>query len=266
LLINRIITAVVLGIAVTGTILYCSTGVAAVVFGIVWLAGAWEWGRLAGLSGPFQLGYAGLVLASMVLVWWAGIGSLLATGVLWLAVAVWAVALAGVMTYPRRLAPPLIMGLGVGVLVAAWIAALRLHGSNAAGPGIALAALAIVWGADVGAYFVGRRFGRVKLAPRVSPGKTWEGVAGGMLLALAAGAAAAYWLGLSPGVLLLTTAVIAAVSIVGDLSVSMLKRNVGLKDCSGLLPGHGGMMDRIDGLTAALPFFTLALQLAGLLD
>lgn len=266
MLATRIVTALVLGVLVTLTILYLPTRFSAIVFGVVWCAGAWEWGRLAGFAGPGRMAYAALHVLGMAAVWWAGIDSALATGVLWLAVVVWIVAFAGVLTYPRRLPPAAIAIMGIAALVPAWIAVLRLQGSSVMGPGIALAALAIVWGADVGAFFAGKFFGHLKLAPRVSPGKTWEGVFGGMALAVAVGAAAAYVLGLSPGLMLLAAVVVAAVSVVGDLSVSMLKRNVGLKDCSALLPGHGGMMDRIDGLTAALPFFALGLQLAGLLD
>jgi phosphatidate cytidylyltransferase len=125
--------------------------------------------------------------------------------------------------------------------------------------------LVIVWAADVGAYAIGRWLGRVKLAPKVSPGKTWEGVTGGVLLAALAAWAAAVLLGLPAAPLIGLGIATALASVVGDLTVSMFKRNVGLKDSGTLLPGHGGVLDRIDSLTAAVPIFALGLKLAGLL-
>ena len=119
----------------------------------------------------------------------------------------------------------------------------------------------VVWGADTGAYFAGRAFGRHKLAPRVSPGKTWEGVAGGAVLALLVAWVGTIWLEPVGGyaaflVLVLLTVMI---SILGDLMESLFKRVADLKDSGGLLPGHGGVMDRIDSMTAAGPFFVLGL-------
>src|SRR5262249_5828361 len=105
-------------------------------------------------------------------------------------------------------------------------------------------------------------FGRIKLAPAVSPGKTWEGVTGGLVAAAAAAWAAAILLKLPPGALLALGAVTALASVVGDLAVSLFKRNVGLKDTGTLLPGHGGVMDRIDSLIAAVPVFVFGLMLA----
>ncbi|HWD15357.1 MAG TPA: phosphatidate cytidylyltransferase [Casimicrobiaceae bacterium] len=148
-----------------------------------------------------------------------------------------------------------------GALVA--IVALQAHS-----PAVALAAMAIVWIADTAAYFTGRRFGRHKLAPRISPGKTWEGAAG------AAGAVVVYALLLVPlarragfaaeidatavVVWILLAIALVALSIVGDLHESLLKRRAGVKDSGTLLPGHGGVLDRIDALLAAMPPFALA--------
>ena len=129
---------------------------------------------------------------------------------------------------------------------------------------LALTALAIVWAADVGAYAAGRMLGRVKLAPKVSPGKTWEGLCGGVALAALVALAAAILLRLPPVSMVALGVVTALVSVVGDLTVSMFKRNVGVKDSGALLPGHGGVMDRIDSLTAAVPVFMLGVRLAGI--
>jgi phosphatidate cytidylyltransferase len=149
-------------------------------------------------------------------------------------------------------------------LLPAWLTLLFVHASPRMGPQLALLALALVWAADVGAYATGRMIGRIKLAPTVSPGKTWEGVGGGVLLALAVAWAASVWLDQALLPLLAVAAATALVSVIGDLTLSMLKRNVGLKDTGSLLPGHGGVMDRIDGLVAAVPAYAAGLRLAGL--
>ena len=109
----------------------------------------------------------------------------------------------------------------------------------------------------MGAYFAGRRFGRVRLAPRVSPGKTWEGVIGGLICAAITAAAGAAILGHAVGPALPLGMSVAAISVVGDMTVSMFKRNAGLKDSGNLFPGHGGVLDRVDSVTAAAPLFIL---------
>jgi len=139
-----------------------------------------------------------------------------------------------------------------------------LHAATPHGRGLAMTLLAIVWSADVGAYAFGRWLGRTKLAPAVSPGKTWEGMAGGVLLAAVAAGSAAAWLNLPVFPLAALGIVTALVSVLGDLTQSMFKRNVGLKDSGKLLPGHGGVLDRIDSLTAAIPVFAGGLLLFGI--
>ena len=146
------------------------------------------------------------------------------------------------------------------VLVGAWVAIVQLQARS---PWLVLAAMALVWIADTAAYFTGRAFGRRKLAPRVSPGKTWEGVYGGLAavgiyaLALVPLAAGGGFRGtVSPlGVILWIggAVALAALSVVGDLCESLLKRQAGVKDSGRLLPGHGGVLDRIDALLAAMP-------------
>ena len=124
----------------------------------------------------------------------------------------------------------------------------------------------LVWGADIGAYFFGRALGKRKLAPRVSPGKSWAGLFGGLLtsVCIAAGLAVYLQVPVSELVLLLLGAVVVVLfSVVGDLTESMFKREMGIKDSSQLLPGHGGVLDRIDSLTAAVPIFALLLLLSG---
>jgi phosphatidate cytidylyltransferase len=122
--------------------------------------------------------------------------------------------------------------------------------------------MVLVWGADIGAYFSGRAFGKRKLAPAVSPGKSWEGVYGGLALTLVITLVVGVvrdWSVKEIFLALLATAIVVFISVVGDLTESMFKRQAGIKDSSNLLPGHGGVLDRIDSLTAAIPIFAVLL-------
>jgi phosphatidate cytidylyltransferase len=146
---------------------------------------------------------------------------------------------------------------GLLVIVPMWLGVALIHADP--GPAYVLVLMLLVWGADTGAYFAGRAFGRHKLAPHVSPGKSWEGVAGGMAMTVAVAAMASWLLHPMMGapLFILLSLVTVAFSILGDLQESMFKRIVDLKDSGGLLPGHGGVLDRIDSLTAASPVFAL---------
>jgi phosphatidate cytidylyltransferase len=124
--------------------------------------------------------------------------------------------------------------------------------------------LSLVAAADIGAYFTGRRFGRTKLAPQVSPGKTWEGVLGGAV-AVSVVALLWIWMGLFAWRFLVVALAVFAASVVGDLTESLFKRGAGLKDSGSILPGHGGILDRIDSLTAAAPVYVLGLHWIGIL-
>jgi phosphatidate cytidylyltransferase len=155
---------------------------------------------------------------------------------------------------------------GFVVLLPSWWLLARLHGAPSLGAELAFTLMAIVWAADVGAYAFGRWLGRVKLAPTVSPGKTWEGVSGGVLAAGLAAGVAALLLRLPVAGFVGLGIATALASVLGDLTQSMFKRNVGLKDSGNLLPGHGGVLDRFDSLTAAIPVFVLGLDLLGALS
>jgi phosphatidate cytidylyltransferase len=264
LLATRIITAILLGGAFTAAVLWLPTPAAAGLLGLLWLAGAWEWAGFARLHGALRLGYVALLAIGMspVLV---AFGPGAATVTLAIALLWWAVALGAIVTYPHRFAMSAAALAGLVVLWPSWVLLAQLHGSEPLGRELTMVLLVIVWSADVGAYTIGRWLGRVKLAPAVSPGKTWEGVGGGVAFAAAAAVCAAVLLELPMLALVSLAVATALVSVVGDLTVSMFKRNVGLKDSGKLLPGHGGVLDRIDSLTAAVPAFVVGLWVLNLL-
>jgi len=258
LLAARIITAVFFGGALTVAVLFLPTPLASAVLGLLWLAGAWEWAGFAALKGPSRVLYTLAFAVCIAVLWWnpaaRTVGWLLPVALCW-----WALALVAVLTYPHRFGVATVAAAGLVVLVPSWALLARLHGVPV-GPPLAFSLLCIIWSADVGAYAFGRMFGRYKLAPAVSPGKTWEGVAGGLLAAAATAAVAASWLDLALVSMVVLGIVTAIVSVLGDLTQSMFKRNAGLKDSGSLLPGHGGVLDRIDSLTVAVPVFVLGLS------
>lgn len=265
---QRIITALILlPIALCGFFLLDGSGFALFI-GLVVTLGAWEWARLAGFDAqPARVGYAVLVA---VLLFLMNLLPNMAPWVLGAAVIWWGVATYLVLTYPQSsvkwssAACKLVIGLLV--LLPAWQGLMMIkHDASGHGNLLILAVMVLVWGADIGAYFSGRKFGKRKLAPHVSPGKSWEGVYGGLLLCLIITVVVGMVRDWSFGQIftaLICTAVIVFISVVGDLTESMFKRQAGIKDSSNLLPGHGGVLDRIDSLTAAIPVFAVLLWMA----
>lgn len=235
--------------------------------GAIVALGAWEWARLAGWEKQlWRVGYALVTAGLTACLYWVPVLAplVLGIGLLW-----WVLASGLVLSYPNNrtlwagLQPRLLIGWLT--LLPAWQALLTLK-QQPAGDALILGIMGLVWSADVGAFFVGRRFGRHKLAVAVSPGKTWEGVAGGILAALLLVLLVGFWGSWSTGQLLLIllgSLPVVAISVVGDLSESMFKRNEGIKDSSQLLPGHGGVLDRIDSLTAALPMAAFLVWICG---
>ncbi|SFR50677.1 phosphatidate cytidylyltransferase [Marinobacter daqiaonensis] len=272
---TRILTALVLApIAIIGIFFLPPLGFA-IFTGVAITLGAWEWANMAGFSSTrSRFAYAALVAAILAVVF-----QLPTLNLLWLGVVWWIAAPLLVRGYPRGTSVwggnPARAAMGLLVLVPAWVGLNHLRNGGLQfgafeNPLIAiLYVFLLVWVADIGAYFVGRQFGKAKLAPRVSPGKSWAGVWGGLgavaLFALAASAMAGAGLS-DTALLVVVSVVVAAVSVVGDLMESMLKRFRGIKDSSQLLPGHGGIMDRIDSLTAAIPVFALLITLIGWLS
>lgn len=266
---QRILTALVLfPLALCGFFLL--EGVAFALFiGAVVVLGAWEWARLAGLEGQPQRGlFAVLVAVGLVVLFLVpGLAPwLLGLAVLWWGLATWLV-----LTYPgsARLWSSIACKLLVGLLVLlpAWEGLWLLkQWPSGQGNWLILAVMVVVWVADIGAYFSGRAFGKRKLAPAVSPGKSWAGLYGGLGIALAVTLITGLvrgWSGMHVLGALLTVALVVLISVVGDLTESMFKRQAGIKDSSQLLPGHGGVLDRIDSLTAAVPVFAVVLWATG---
>ncbi len=259
---TRVITAAILLALLLPILFFMPALTWAGVTLLLLATGGWEWARMVKLKQP-------LLLAALILVLGLACLGLRQTGV-------WSVTTSTVIyalaTIFWLLVAPLWMkrkrdllrwyAMAPFVLLSAWLALVE---ARAQGIAFMLTLMLLVWLADIGAYFAGKRFGKHKLAPAISPGKTWEGVAGGLL----AGLALSLWLGLSaagvdsyfghlaprlgPAGLILAVVMLVALSIVGDLFESLLKRQAGVKDSSGLLPGHGGVLDRIDALLPVLP-------------
>ncbi|MGJ7492000.1 phosphatidate cytidylyltransferase [Variovorax sp. ZT4R33] len=278
---QRIITALVLLAILLPALFYPSPAPFACVMLVMIGAAAWEWGRLNGY-GPRMSVFLGIEMVLLcALSWWLGLleqrlmGIWLAASAAWVLGGAWLLrgAVPGWPRIPRAVRL-------VGGLLALWVAWLAAVQARTWGINFLLSLLVLVWVADVFAYFSGRRFGlrftRNKLAPSISPGKSWEGVWGGMVgvlvLALAwvwvdasaqASVASLYTRLAARGwwLLLIGVLFLAAMSVVGDLVESLVKRSAGAKDSSNLLPGHGGVLDRVDALLSTLP---IAMMLASL--
>lgn len=265
---QRLVTAIAIGIPVLLLILFGSTELFALFVLAVVGMGSLEWARLAGLSTvPVQLLFSGfvLVLCGGLVLHWQLVGwTALQATVFLVAAGWWTFVCVGLVWYRPGLGRAkagrlLLRAAGILTLVPAALALLWLHAYN---PQLLVYVVLLVAAADTGAYFVGRKFGRSKLAPDISPGKTREGLLGALAAVFVVGAAGAAFFGLAPMealLFILLSILVTLVSVAGDLQESVLKREAGAKDSGTLLPGHGGVLDRIDSLTAAAPVFVAGL-------
>ncbi|GAA0791586.1 phosphatidate cytidylyltransferase [Marinobacterium sediminicola] len=258
---QRILTAVLLAPVALAALFLLPQQPFEWVAAAVFLYGAWEWGNLCRLQSLSRMIYV-LALAGLMLV--VGTQEWLQPWSLGAALVFWVLALFMVRGYPgsagwcRKQAGVLI---GVLVLVPSWFAMTALRAQEQGLP-LLLMLLMLVWGADIGAYAAGKTFGRNKLMPLVSPGKTREGLWGGLTTCALVGVLFSIWLelGLSESVYVVLLSIMTGlVSVLGDLLESLFKRERGIKDSGKLLPGHGGVLDRIDSLTAAAPVFLVGL-------
>ncbi|MFM2289315.1 MAG: hypothetical protein RL684_2458 [Pseudomonadota bacterium] len=261
---TRVITALVMGVGLLGVLLFGPPAALRVLLAAFIAAGAWEWAAFLGPAAQRLRAVYVLAVACCALLLRRYAASpahfllLMEIAVLW-----WFAALAWILLAPGRAPPWAAAVAGVFALVPAWLALSRISEAWPHGREWTIFALSLAFAADIGAFFAGRAFGRVKLAPAVSPGKTWEGVFGGVLLALAVAWGASAWFGMPPLRLLPLALVAAGFSVVGDLTESLFKRASGLKDSGTLIPGHGGVLDRIDSTLAAAPVLCAGLLWLG---
>ncbi len=266
---QRIITGLVLIVLVFAGIRFLPTELFA-LFSMMFIVGlgAWEWAGLTGCYLPEKrmMGTMMILLASIPLVFLP----LPTTAVLWISVPLWAAILAALIIYPRNAGfykkHALAMRImGIFVILPAWFALFRLHGmTDLAVPGYMYVCYLIILVAlaDTAAYFTGRKFGKHKLAPDLSPGKTKEGLSGAVIATAIWSLIGSFWLDLPSNKIapfMILSLCIVLMSVAGDLFESLLKREAGVKDSGHILPGHGGILDRVDSMLAAAPLFTLGL-------
>lgn len=258
---ERVVTALIAVALLLALLFYAPPAVTEVAIGLVIAAAAWEWSQFLGADRlAVRLLFVAIVAAAEAVASTVADPGL-ALAVLYAALAWWAVATFWTTRFPTPIPEAIVWVAGFLVLLPTFVALSALYRLS---PWWLLGLLVVVWLADIGAYFSGRRFGRRKLAPKISPGKTWEGVLGGLLAAMAVILAMSLALDLNPLTALLLGAVVVLVSVVGDLTVSMFKRTAGVKDSGRLFPGHGGVLDRVDSVCAAAPIFALGTAAAGI--
>ena len=266
---QRALTAIILAPIAIAVMLFLPTIAVAVIIGAVCLQALWEWARLAGIE---SRALRGAVVAANVLLL-AGLWTLrdqpfgwivIATGLAW-----WLLSMLWLRNFSYAAAPTrenaaIKLVAAEFAILPAWLALMTLHASSPHGHGWALFSLVLIWAADIAAFFAGKRYGTTKLAPRISPNKTTAGAWGALLGAGIVALVGSWWLDMRGPALIAVVALsllAVAASIVGDLFESLLKRQANVKDSGTLFPGHGGLLDRIDSLLAAIPVFVAGMAL-----
>jgi phosphatidate cytidylyltransferase len=273
---QRLITALILAPLMIGGIFFLPIEQFAYFIGFIVTVAAWEWANLSGYESPVaRIAYAAAIavviaVTAYLMNSYAEIHRIiLALGAAW-----WLLACVLVVQYPKQVslwqAKPVRAILGLFVLIPMWVGFMTLK-SQPYSALIIVYVMLLIWGADTGAYFAGKTWGNKKLAPNVSPGKSWAGFWGGLattgLIAIIFSLCVNQWL--RPmmmedfALLAVMTFITAIISVMGDLVESMMKRHRGIKDSSQLLPGHGGVLDRIDSMASAVPVFAFFMLLFG---
>ncbi len=269
---QRVITALIVTPFAIAMILLTPTLAFATIIGVLCLIALWEWSRLSGMrSRPLRAVL--IALCGALMIWlWLSRGSPFWLATIGVGVAWWFVALLWLKNYAFAASPTqenTIIKLIAGVLavVPAWVALMDLHVHQTQWHTWALYALMLIWGADTFAYLAGKRWGRKKLAPHISPGKTIAGVYGALVGSSVVAAIGGYALGVR-GMQLVALIVVGLISVLfsiaGDLFESVIKRHANVKDSGALFPGHGGVFDRLDGAFAGIPIFVFGKFLLGL--
>jgi phosphatidate cytidylyltransferase len=257
---QRVITAVVALVVLAVVLFWLPAEAAAVAIALVILAGGWEWSAFLATSNVAVRVSFVVVIAVLIAAFSLGLADF-AAELLLVSLGWWVMALVWTFFYPTSIPAVVRWVGGILVLVPLHAALVMLY---EIGPTMLLFMLLIVWVADSGAYFAGKNFGRVKLAPQISPGKTWEGVIGGLIAVVLLVVIRSFWVATDLAVVVPFCLAVAILSVVGDLTVSMFKRDAGIKDSGRLFPGHGGVLDRIDSVAAAAPLFVLGVKWVGL--
>lgn len=273
---QRVTTALILAAVFLAAVFYLPVPLFSAFTAVIVLIAAWEWANMAGFARRWQrlvyLALTALIMSAIVLYLELSLGTVISTDpgqyrdLLVIGCGWWALALLLVQGYPSSAilwgAPVLRALMGFLVLIPTWIAFTYMRGHEN-GAWMVLLIVAVVACADIGGYFAGRRWGKRKLKPAVSPGKTWEGFVGGVVANILLSLVLWLVVGGNYWVILAIVLPTSLVSVLGDLLESMVKRHRGIKDSGTLLPGHGGVLDRVDSLTAAAPVFALALLASG---
>ena len=258
---QRIITALMISLPLVAILFLMPPLFSIGLFALIVMLGAWEWSGFLSLKSKWhQVMYVFFVFICLAGAWYYWRDPEYLPLVLQIALLWWVSALVWIKYFPIKQSSLLRAVAGCLTLIPAWIAIGCLVNLS---PQWLLFMFLIVIATDVGGYLFGRRFGRTKLAPLVSPGKTWEGVIGGVSMSMLIIFAGAYWFD-QPLLEFLTICLFTVVfSVVGDLTESLFKRHAALKDSGSILPGHGGVLDRIDSMTAAAPVFLYGLMYLG---
>lgn len=263
---DRILTAFAIIALLLAVLFLMPPWATVIVLSATVLVGAWEWSAfIRGADRRQRLAFVAVVALLLPLVYWTAFDSRsLELVLLLVAAAFWIIAFFWITRGPVQISNAYTIVAGICSLVPLWLALAIMRFEFAAGAQWIVFTLVLVGFADTGAFFAGRRFGRLKLAPRVSPGKTWEGVIGAIVAGTVIALLGAAWFGIPVLPFILLCLIVIAFSVVGDLSESLFKRHAGLKDSGSLLRGHGGVLDRLDSVCAGAPLLLLGLRITGL--